>query len=238
MGLFDEFSEWKARLVEVQQEHRVLLKCPVRRRDLVDGPEERIRQGLLHFFVELAKTTPYELRAEYQRHDIKLHWPKSDGFRPRVPPLLIVETKVDGAAVEATNRQLTRYLNETAGDCGVVFTGYRMWRLELSPDGPRQVQMSSLTELADLVRTRATFDPLADERARFWSAVGGNLESLKYLVARFPYATFVLSIGGRETRCRCLRFSAGSIEYRPADQFVRKPVRIADTDVCLMRVEQ
>jgi hypothetical protein len=235
VALVDEFKEWSARLVEISREHRVLLRCPVRQREFVDGPEERIRQALLHFLLNLTTEVEFVLSAERERHDIDLRWPTSDEFRPTTPPLLIVETKVDVAAGDWTNAQLSRYLQETTGNCGVVFTGRRMWRLDLTPDGPRSVVMASLSELAALVRTRAGLDPLAAARTEFEAACRGDLDALRSLVTQFPYATFVLCIAGRDTWCRHLRFNADAIEYRPADHYVRRSLRAARTDVTRLR---
>lgn len=238
MPICDEFPTWSARVVEVQRGYQTLLRCPVRGRDFTDGPEERIRQGLLHFFVELAKEVRFVLGAERQRHDIDLRWPTSEEFRPASAPLLIVETKVDWVAGDATNHQLARYLRETKADCGIVFTGRRLWRLDLTAGGEQTGEMQSLAELAELVRRRAEHDPLAVERLDFEAASAGDLNSLAKLVARFRFATFVVDINGRETRCRDLRFSGDAVEFRPADYYARQPTRVSRTEVLrLIRVE-
>jgi len=227
----DEFSIWSARVVEVQRGYQTLFRCPVRGRDFNDAPEERIRQGLLHFFVELTKDVPFVLGAERQRHDIDLRWPTSDDFRPASAPLLIVETKVDWVAGDATNQQLARYLRETKADCGVVFTGRRLWQLDITAHGFQTEEMTSLTQLADLVRRRADHDPLAAERLDFEAARAGDLNALAKLVSRLRFATFVLDIGGRETRCRDLRFSADALEFRTADYYARQRTRVSRTEV-------
>lgn len=237
--LSDEFRRWEARVVEVAREHHLALRCPVRDRELLDGPEERIRQALLHFFVELARTVPFVLGAERERHDIDLRWPTSQEFKPVVAPMLIVETKVDGAAGDTTNAQLERYLRETAADCGVVFTGARMWRLTLASSNERSLApMHSLDDLANLVRARAALDPLALARTDFAAASAGEIGCLRRLAERYPYATFVLSVGGREVACRHLRFSEDSIQYRPAGRYTHRPTRIPMRDVgALLRLE-
>lgn len=234
----DEFPTWSARVVEVQRGYQTLLRCPVRGRDFNDAPEERIRQGLLHFFVELAKEVPFVLGAERQRHDIDLRWPMSDDFRPASAPLLIVETKVDWVAGDATNKQLARYLRETKADCGVVFTGRRLWQLDITSDGFHTEEMTSLSELTDLVRRRAEHDPLAAERLDFEAARAGDLNALGKLVSRFRFATFVIEISGRESRCRDLRFCADALEFRAADYYARQRTRVSRTEVSrLVRVE-
>jgi len=227
----DEFPTWSARVVEVQRGYQTLLRCPVRGRGFNDAPEERIRQGLLHFFVELEKEVPFVLGAERQRHDIDLRWPTSDDFRPASAPLLIVETKVDWVAGVATNQQLARYLRETKADCGIVFTGRRLWQLDITTDGFQTAEMTSLSELADLVRGRAADDPLAAERLDFEAARAGDLSALVRLVSRFRFATFVIDIGGREIRCRDLRFSGDAIEFRAADYYARQRTRVSRTEV-------
>lgn len=231
MAISDEFLAWSARVLEVPREHRTLLRCPVRARDFHDAPEERIRQGLLHFFVDLAKDIPFVLGAERQRHDIDLCWPPTEGFCPASSPLLIVETKVDAVASAGTNKQLERYLRETDADCGVVFTGRRLWKLDLTASGPRTAEMKSLAELAALVRQRSEHDPLAAARVDFAAARAGDLQSLEKLFARFRFATFVVEIAGRETRCRNLRFTAETIEFHPAEQYARQRSRVSRTDV-------
>jgi hypothetical protein len=98
--------------------------------------------------------------------------------------------------------------------------------------------MASLSELAALVRMRAGLDPLAATRTDFEAARRGDLDALQSLVTQSSYATFVLCIAGRETRCRRLRFHADAIEYWPADRYVRAPLQAARTDVTrLIRIE-
>jgi hypothetical protein len=219
----EEFAIWVNRVVEVTQGYQTLLRCPVRLRNFVKTPEEQIRQGLLHFFVDLASHVQFELGAERQRHDIDLGWQTSAGFRPASAPLLIVETKVDQVAGEATDQQLLRYLQETNADCGVVFTGRRLWALEITANGCQRREMNSLRELSELVEHRARQDPLAGDRQHFHAAAAGDLDALAKLVVAYPFATFVLNVDGREARCRNLRFSNGALEFRPADYYARHP---------------
>jgi hypothetical protein len=234
-----EFRAWESRVVEVSRGHRLVLRCPVRDREVFDGPEERIRQALLHFFVHLGRTVEFLLGAERARHDVDLRWRTSRELSPTLPPLLIVETKVDGVAGDSTNDQLARYLAETSGECGVVFTGRRMWRLTIAADGARSVSpLQSLADLADLVRQRALLDPLAQARPDFRAASEGDIGALRRLVARYPFETFVLSIGGREVPCRQLKFSDESIQYRPAGQHTRHPTSVPRREVArLLRIE-
>jgi len=215
VSLADEFCEWERKVVEVVREFRTLLRCPVRARELVDGPEERIRQGLLHFLVRLSGDVGFLLDAERNRHDIDLHWSIPPECRPPIPPMLIVETKVDGAGGD-WNGQLLRYLRESGGDCGVVFTGQRMWKLTPEAASHRVAPLSSLTDLAALIRDRAAMDPLALVRADFVAGCDGELDAIQRLSQRYRYTTFVLSIRGNEVACRQLRFSESSFTYRPA----------------------
>ncbi len=238
MSLDDEFADWKARIVEVRREHRVLLRCPVRGREFVDAPEERIRQGLLHYLLEVALEVEFELGAERERHDIDLRWPAPLNFRAPMPPLLIIETKVDHVAGDWTNTQLARYLEETSGKCGVVFTGRRMWRLTLTPSGMQSEPLASLADLASLVRERATTDPLESARADFNAACAGDVGALRRLVERYPYATFVVARGGVEVACRHLRFGPDGIAYRSAGQHTLRPPTIATGEFDhLVRIE-
>lgn len=237
--LVDEFAEWSARVMEVARGHAVLLRCPVRNREFVDGPEERIRQGLLHFLIDLAREVEVELGAERERHDIDLRWPTHPSLRPSLAPLLIIETKVDHVAGDWTNTQLGRYLGETGGDCGVVFTGRRMWRLSVASSGTQSmVTLDSLGDLAALVRERAATDPLAPARDDFRLACEGEIGALRRLAARYRYATFVLAVGGVELACRHLRFEPDGIAYRPAGRHMHRPLTMKTQDLeRLVRIE-
>ncbi len=237
MPIIDEFRGWLAKVVEVPREHRVLLRCPVRNRDFIDGPEERIRQGLLHFLIGLADKGEFVLAAERDRHDIDLRWPAVPEFRPPVPPLLIVETKVDTASGD-WDGQLERYLNETGGDCGIIFTGRRMWTRVRANNSFESVRLDSLEDLALVVRRRAAMDPLAFVRKQFDAACGGSVEALRTLVAQYPYATFLLQIGDLEVACRNVHFAADSLEYRPAGHYTRHVARVDTQRIArLLRVE-
>lgn len=238
MSLDGEFADWAGRVVEVAREYRVLLRCPVRGREFVDGPEERIRQGLLHYLLDLALEVDFELGAERERHDIDLRWPAPPNFRAPTPPLLIVETKVDHVAGDWTNTQLSRYLAETSAECGVVFTGRRMWRVTLTRSGMQSVPLASLADLASLVRERAATDPLALARGDFSAACAGDVAALRRLVERYPYATFVVARGGVEVASRHLKFAPRSITYRSAGQHTLRPSTIATEDFGrLVRIE-
>jgi len=99
------------------------------------------------------------------------------------------------------NGQLLRYLRESGGDCGVVFTGQRMWKLTPEAASHRVAPLSSLTDLAALIRDRAAMDPLALVRADFVAGCDGELDAIQRLSQRLPiHTTFVLSIRGNELR--------------------------------------
>jgi len=237
LSLDDEFEHWAARVIEVPREHSVRLRCPVRGREFVDGPEERIRQGLLHYLLEVALEVDFKLGAERERHDIDLRWPGLPNF-PAPTPLLIVETKVDHVAGDWTNTQLARYLAETGGELGVVFTGRRMWRLTLAPSGMRSVPLASLADLAALIRDRVAIDPLSAARGDFNAACAGDVDALRRLVERYRYATFVLVLRGVEVACRGLRFGPQGIAYRSAGQHTLRPSTIATGEFeRLVRIE-
>lgn len=238
MSLDNEFLAWRRRIVEVAREHRRLLLCPVRTREFVDGPEERVRQGLLHFLVDLSKDIGFELCAERERHDIDLRWPMPRDLRPPIPPMLIIETKVDETAGQWTNKQLGQYLAETNGDCGIVFTGRRMWQLNMVGTQYQSAPLSSLGELVNLIQARAKIDPLEGVHVDFAAAQGGDIAALRRLVARYRYATFVLRVCDREVPCRNIRIDGDVLEYRPAGQHVQRPLRANVRDVKqLVRIE-
>jgi hypothetical protein len=234
--LYEEFAEWRARVVELTREYRVFLRCPIRNRDFVAAKEEYIRQALLHFL--LAIDVKFDLYAERERHDIELRWSLCPDFRPPIAPLLIIETKVDEVAGEQTNDQLSQYLKETNCDCGVVFTGNRMWWLEVSNAGRQSMNLDSLVDLATIIRERATIDPLFNGRDDFKAACEGDIGALRRLVERYRYATFVVSRCGEELACRNLRFEPKDVMYRPAKKHTRSPKTMRTQEIDrLVRIE-
>lgn len=219
-----EFSRWATRVVAEQRGYSRVLTCPVRKRGVVDGPEERIRQGLLHFLLDLQGRFRFLLDAERNRHDIELRWMHPPDFCPPTPPLLIVETKVDHVAGQSTNSQLQGYLEGACCDCGIVFTGHRMWQLNRTVSSFVQKPLAGLSDLATLIDTRSQLDPFRAQMENFILASQGDLSALKRLTTAYRHATFDLIVGGQLASYTQVHVEPDVIRCRPARQFVRNPL--------------
>lgn len=74
--------------------------------------------------------------------------------------------------------------------------------------------------------------PLSDESSgfvgydEFNAACNGDIGALRNLAVRYPYATFVLIIDGKEVRCRNLRFDAMGMQYRFAETYGHNVPRV------------
>jgi hypothetical protein len=196
------------------------IRCVKRREWLHYGPEEFVRQELLHFLLQVKKTCPIHIRQEWSDLDIVVYaYSPIKDFFPDSPPVLIIETKHDGIHLgEPQETQMLKYLKRARCNTGILTNGLIINYYQ--GDDPYQCkQLSTLDEIESLIRERVEIitQPWKADHERFTRAQLGCYESFKYLVKTYDqgwYTKFQLAIKEGNGLCTGSSFTFMEEEFR------------------------
>jgi hypothetical protein len=198
--------------------------CIKRRKWLCYGPEEFVRQELLHFLLSIQDCQDYPIHVLAERNgnlDIAIYAKSPfEDFFPDVSPVLIIEVKEDRVVLgKAQEDQLSRYLRLRECAAGILTNGRFM--TYYGGEYPfRSQQFATLDEVETLIRKRVETITQAWKRdkPRFDAAQNGCYASFKYLVETYNKQTrFQLAIKDNYSKWTGYSFSVsnGEFQFRP-----------------------
>lgn len=176
---------------------RELLKCSGSGKLRPATPEEFVRQSLIDCLLLVMPALANQISVERSRCDIQLRYVAgNNGYRPRLPPLLIIETKSRSVWLRDGEAQLKTYLAEQKC-CDGILTNLDETRHLDGPTGAWR-PIETFDEFCSTVQ-RATERPACVDAVAFASATYGDLAALMALLKLHPFERFRIETASDET---------------------------------------